>query len=160
MEKILERSALVLSAASLSLSLYMFGIYAGVSYSAAVMCDFVYSPIEGFWISHSDPYYILGYPAMIVFWSMLAFLLLKLFEKGWITSLILLSPLLVALAGLVETNSLILAWRDDPNKYFDALRDTAGVSWVAIGTLAGSILLQAAVTIWKYVNARSKKGLD
>ena len=160
MEKFLERSALALSAASLALSLFLFGIFVGVSYGASVMCGFVYTPIEGIWMSHSDPYDILGYPAKLILLSILAFLLLKLFEKGRITSLILLTPLLVALAGLIETNRLILAWRDDPNKYFDALRATVWISWIAVGTLAGSILLQAAVTVWKYVGAGSKRRLD
>ncbi len=131
-------------------------MYGGFSYGAAIMCDYLYSPVSGMWISHLDPYLPLSNSSIYFLWPMLTFFFLKLFERGWVTSLIILLPLIAALLVWSNRAMILNGFIDDPDKYFNVLRELTEVPWIVFGLLIATILVQAAVVGLKLYNTRTK----
>lgn len=127
MEKFLERIALVLAAGALAFNHYLGGMYSGFSYGASVMCDYIYSPLHGLSVSNADPYLPLYNSSIYILWAILAFFFLKIFERGWVTSLIILLPLIAALLVSMYRAMILNGFIDDPEKYFHLLRESAEV---------------------------------
>ncbi len=158
MEKFLERLALVLAAGALTFNHYLGGTFEGFAYGASVMCDYVYSPyIDGMWMSGLDPYLPLGNSSIHFLWAILPFFILKLFERGWVTSLaILLSPFAALLVWFIRA-TVLDKYVDDSEKYFELLRQTVQLPRIVLGFLLATILVQALVVALKLHRGRKKR---
>jgi len=83
---------------------------------------------------------------------------LKIFERGWVTSLILTLGPLAALLGWYWTRQVLDLAHSEPNKYFNIVRETsveASIVWLFLAT---SVLAQTTVTLMKIF--QEKEGRD
>ncbi len=125
---ILNRAGIAFGVLSIALSQALLGMYSGYGYASRLVCEYNYPTFgqEGntWTIFHADPLFdlsgFLSYLSIAIF----VFVLLKLFERGWIYSITLLLPLFASAYLWWSANTLISAYVGFADKYLDILRET------------------------------------
>lgn len=157
----LDRNTFVFAALAIGLSLWMSGHFFGFSNGASLICEFQYpvtKPIDGgisFWFSHGDPYIYVGDLTRKIALVVLAFSALKLIEKWWIVSFLLLLPLGYSIFYWFELKrvmNLEIAIGASRNyerglEYTELLRYSEVPVWILLGMLVSLFLLQLLTAI-------------
>lgn len=105
---------------------------------------------------------------MYLNWILLAFLVLKLFERKWVSSLILLIPPAVAIYQWIGVKNLIAAEivsgasgaYVDGLKYTDPLRETTIVVWFLLAAISSLFLLQLLTAVRAFTKRKVKPALE
>ncbi len=159
-----ERLTFVFAATAIGLSLWMSGHFFGFSNGASLICEFQYpvtKPIDGgisFWFSHGDPYVYVGGLTRYIAGILLAFTVVKLIERWWIVSFLLLLPLGYAILYWFELKRIMhleiatgASGRYEKGlEYTELLRYSEVPVWILLGILGSLFLLQLLTAIRKF----------
>jgi len=141
---------------------FLTGLYQGVPIGAQSVSDYQYIPPflrdSGMWMSHADPYYLIGFWIPPITWSLIAFVLLKiLFERGWITKLVALVPLGTAIFTWAISETIRREFIADPEPYLNPLRQSNGFSTAVLLFLSAGFILQIATLVLDFRNKPSQQ---
>jgi len=156
MDKFISRLCLISGVAALSVHFLLAGIYNGVAIGVGRMSDFVYrAPGTTFTITHSDPYSILGDSVIPLTWALTVFVLLKVFEKGWVWHSITLLSIGVSLACWISIELVRNDYLSDTQEYLNPLRESSNYSWTILVFLCAAFVLQS-ISIFLGLKVRGK----
>jgi drug/metabolite transporter (DMT)-like permease len=100
------------------------------------------------WISHGDPYYVLGSHVVTMSWVLIAFVILKVFENGWFTRLITFSFLVISILLWINIHLIRSEYLSDSEKYLDAIRQSSEYHWAVFIFLGLSLALQGVSVVY------------
>ncbi|CAN5848857.1 hypothetical protein BH20ACI4_BH20ACI4_23280 [soil metagenome] len=139
------------------------GLYSGFAYGASKMCETVYPIIEvggvKSWISHADPYFYIHNVQVYLTFALLCFMIIKLLENKVAFQIINFVPLILSFWFWFWIEGIKNVDVNDPSKYVDLLRDTAGYSWTIISLISVLAFLQI-ITVSKSAYKKYKTKLN
>ena len=143
MDRLVKAAGLLCGIAVLCVHHLMVGLYGGTAFGVASVSDYRYVyPGIGSWMSHSDPYWILTSSMVPLTWALMFFVILKVFETGWIWRSVALIPAAMAAMFWINVEMVRRDYLSDPQKYVDVLRDSSSYSWAVFGFIAAAVTLQ------------------
>lgn len=135
------------------LSLHVGGVYGGFL-SCSTVCDIRYPMISGSWWSHLDPYFAYHEDARLAIIALIIFLIGRLVKYEWLSHLICLVSLSVAIVTLLgQINNKYGSW-DENDLYLSVARELFNYE-VAIGVIAVLLLMLEVIMMLQHFAGRT-----
>lgn len=163
MQRFLNSISILAAVIGIWLTQWLWGVYNGFAHGASKMGDYNFAVLlaDGtrMWMSHSDPY------SNVIIWyrniafGLIAFVLIKLLERGSVLAIAALIPLGLSIFFWILADGIRNIDIDDPDKYIDLLRGTTTQTQVILGLVVFLLVIQL-ISIFVYFRKHRTKRME